>query len=135
MGENDRRTVAVDLDGVLAEYDGWEGLDAIGDPVEGAEAFLEALSERFEVVIYTTRLNPNPFDEDTPRTSLERCKQIVVGWLERHDLPYDDVFVGTGKPIAVAYVDDRAVTCKPQQGAPLAEFRAALVHVAALAEG
>lgn len=131
----DKLTVAVDLDGVLAEYDGWEGLDDIGDPIEGAREFLDVLRSEFDVVVYTTRLNPNPFDADEPRASAERCTQIVVGWLNRHDLPYDDVFVGTGKPIAVAYIDDRAVSCRPQRGSPMAEFHAAIAQVAALAEG
>lgn len=131
------KAVAVDLDGVLAEYDGWEGLDDIGDPVEGARQFCERLREDMdlEVVVFTTRSNPDPFNEGENRASPERCHAIVKGWLEKHDIPHDRVFTGRGKPIAVAYVDDRAVLCKPHESpTPQAEWNAALAHVNSLLE-
>ena len=28
--------IAIDLDGTLAEYDGWKGIDNIGKPIKGA---------------------------------------------------------------------------------------------------
>ena len=33
----------------------------------------------------------------------------IRAWLEGHDIPYDEVFVGAGKPAAAAYVDDNAI--------------------------
>jgi hypothetical protein len=32
--------------------------------------------------------------------------------LEGHDIPYDEVFVGEGKPAATAYIDDNAIRCE-----------------------
>lgn len=131
------KAVAVDLDGVLAQYDGWEGLDDIGPPVPGAREFLELVREDLglEVVVFTTRLNPDPFNEGEQRASPERLQAIVQGWLDKFDLPYDRVFTGRGKPIAVAYVDDRAVLCKPHQSeTPQGEWNAALAHINALLE-
>ncbi len=37
------KSVAIDLDGVLATYDGWKGADHIGKPIDGARAFLKEL--------------------------------------------------------------------------------------------
>lgn len=33
----------------------------------------------------------------------------IRAWLERHDIPYDEVFVDAGKPAAAAYIDDQAI--------------------------
>ncbi len=52
-----RQTVCVDLDGVLAAYDGWKAVDHIGEPIPGAQEFTRELSERFKVIIYTSRFS------------------------------------------------------------------------------
>lgn len=124
-------TVAVDLDGVLAEYDGWEGLEKIGGPVDGARNFLLSLREEgIEVVIHTTRANPDPFNEGINRHAGKNAGDIIRSWLEKHDMHYDRVFTGEGKPIATAYVDDRAITCRPHASSmPEMEFEAAFLHI------
>jgi len=34
-----------------------------------------------------------------------------IGWrLEHYTLPYDEIYTGCGKPIAEAFVDDRAIS-------------------------
>ena len=38
----------------------------------------------------------------------------VVEWLEANEFPFSDVYVGQGKPRVAAFIDDRAVSCKPQ---------------------
>lgn len=127
------KSVAVDLDGVLAQYDGWEGLDNIGDPVEGAREFMETLMQDYEVVVYTTRCNPDPFNDGEYREAPVKLQTRIRSWLNEHGIPYTRVFAGYGKPIAVAYVDDRAVPCQPHEGKPEMEFSAALRHVESLA--
>ena len=47
--------VCVDLDGVLARFDGWAGKDSIGDPLPGALEFIRALREFSEIVVFTSR--------------------------------------------------------------------------------
>lgn len=127
--------VAVDLDGVLAQYDGWDvhGLDNIGPPVEGAKEFLLALlDDGFKVVVYTTRTNPDPFNDGEYREAPEKLAGRVRAWLREHDMWHDgvSVFQGRGKPIAFAYIDDRAVPCQAEKGRT--EFIAALEHTRAL---
>jgi len=77
-GQDEYKTVCVDLDGVLAIYDGYRGPYEIGNPLTiedskcgmSAKEFLMALNNRkLKVVIHTTRGN---------------CE--VAGWLEDHNL-------------------------------------------------
>ena len=115
-----RPRVCVDLDGVLAAYDGWKGLDFTGLPLPGAVEFTRKLSEFAEIVIYTTRCSVEPHREELgeptrPASDLApRLVHNVRYWLEKHRFTYDEIYVGQGKPIASAYVDDRAVYCGPQ---------------------
>lgn len=127
--------VAVDLDGVLAQYDGWDvhGLDNIGPPVEGAKEFLLALlDDGFKVVVYTTRTNPDPFNDGEYREAPEKLAGRVRAWLRQNGMWLEgvSVFMGRGKPIACAYVDNRAVPCQSEMGKH--EFTAALEHTRSL---
>lgn len=108
-----RHTVAVDLDGVLAKYDGWKGVEHIGDPILGAVDFCNKLAEKYNVVVHTSRCNPVAGDRNGGPEEAARLKQLVVDWLDRHGFKYNDVYTGVGKIIASAYVDDRAVPCRP----------------------
>jgi hypothetical protein len=48
---------AVDLDGTLAHYDGWRGVDHIGEPIEPMKKLvLELLADGKEVRIFTARV-------------------------------------------------------------------------------
>jgi hypothetical protein len=38
----------------------------------------------------------------------------VIDWLEKHEFPFSDVYVGQGKPRVDAFIDDRAIPCSPQ---------------------
>ncbi|MCW8132430.1 MAG: hypothetical protein KIS92_18930 [Planctomycetota bacterium] len=115
-----RPRVCVDLDGVLAAYDGWKGIDFTGAPLPGAVEFTRALSEFAEVVVFTTRCAVEPHRDELreptrPASDLApRLVHQVRYWLEKYKFTFDDVYVGQGKPIAHAYIDDRAVRCVPQ---------------------
>ncbi len=110
MGEY-AKTVAVDVDGVLARYDGWKGPGVIGEPIRGAKEFMESLrKDGFRVIIHTTRTKDFEGEDHVLRI------RSVRKWLEENNIPYDDLHTEIGKPIACAYVDDRAVSCRPQEG-------------------
>ncbi|TXI06504.1 MAG: hypothetical protein E6Q76_09640, partial [Rhizobium sp.] len=108
-------TAAVDLDGTLAAYDGWKGSDHFGDPLPGAAEFLKDLAQTHRILIFTTRTKDD--DPALLRTGNAQNRHalasLVRGWLDRHQMPYDDVYIGQGKPIADVYVDDRAVAVPP----------------------
>jgi hypothetical protein len=128
-GQPTDRTVAVDLDGVLAEYDGWQGVDVIGKPMPNAREFVHRLLDLgLHVVIHTTRNNPSANrQEELGRGQMrpEEWKKYLTGlvhqWLSNHGFPVYHkrltVSADDGKPVAMSYVDDRAVVMmKPTPG-------------------
>ena len=50
-----KRTILLDLDGVLNEYIGGFDENFIQKPKEGVEDFLKQLSSNFEMILFTTR--------------------------------------------------------------------------------
>lgn len=109
-----KKTIAVDLDGVLAQYSGWQGLEHFGRPLPYAGQFMERLKNLGHVMVYTTRTNASCH----PDHSGDALVSVVKNWLDKYNIPYDRIYEGEGKPIAAAYVDDRAVTCRPQDDGP-----------------
>lgn len=102
------KSIAVDLDGTLAEYDGWKGIEDIGMPYDGARKFVRTLRERgYKVIIHTCRINPKNSSGDVDALN------VVSRWLNTHGIEVDEIWTGQGKPIASAYVDDKAVVCTP----------------------
>ncbi len=101
-----RPVVCVDLDGVLATYDGWRGKGTIGEPVDGAIEFSRSLAEYADMLVYSSRVEK------------VADAKVIRKWLDEHGIEYADVFAGKGKPVAHAYVDDRAVVCEPQKDGP-----------------
>ena len=118
-------TVAVDLDGVLADYSGWRGIGFIDEPLPGAVQFIEdLLASDFKVVIFTTRTNTqvNTQDGEGQGHMDEKGWQgyltrYVKTWLSNWGFPANpdlSVYDGPGKPLALCYVDDRAIYCDPR---------------------
>ena len=99
-----KKTVCVDIDGVLAEYDRWRGIDHYGKVVYGAVEFLQELRKKYNVVIFTCRCNSS-----LNNLCIDTLKSKVKNWLDKNNLVYDEIFIGQGKPPAHAYIDDRAI--------------------------
>jgi len=94
-----RPTIAVDLDGVIANYDGWRGASVIGPPRPDVVKALALLkSEGWKIVIHTTR-----------------SAEAITGYLTNAQVPYDEInensdyATSSPKPVATVYWDDRAV--------------------------
>ena len=97
---NSRRTIAVDFDGVIADYDGWKGFGVLGAPRQDVRRVLESLREEgWKIVVYTTR-----------------GEQEISDYLIRYGIVYDEINQNSDyrtlgiKPVADVYWDDRAVT-------------------------
>lgn len=104
--------IGVDLDGTLAKYDGWQGIEHIGEPiapmVERVKRWLEA---GHEVRVFTARVS---VEDQHERLSVIRS---VQDWCEKH----------VGQPLAVTCMkdfgmvelwDDRAVQVEMNTGKP-----------------
>jgi adenylylsulfate kinase len=90
------KNVCIDFDGVLADYHGWQGEDAVGEPIPGAIEFLEMLLQNgYRPVVWSTR--PYHVINKWVRTYCPKLlEELVI------PLPHDS------KPIAFMYIDDRA---------------------------
>lgn len=124
--------VCVDLDGVLAQYKEPEkgqrpDVFMIGDPIAGAVEFIEwLLKDGFTVIVNSVRLNTaqnTPADHGQPHIQGDKWHDRLVKslsqWLHQHGFPTQGakflVNREPGKPLAHAYVDARAVICRPDQ--------------------
>lgn len=100
-----RPVLAVDFDGVAAQYNGWKGEDHLGRPMPGLERFLEeVIKQGWNIILHSCR----------PAWRLQK-------WAEQYGLAR--YFVGYNenpyfnnhpqekscKPVATMYLDDRAV--------------------------
>jgi adenylylsulfate kinase len=97
---NSKRTIAVDFDGVIAEYDGYKGPGVLGEPrLDVIDALRTLRAEGWKIVIHTTR-----------------GEQEIVGYLAQHGIPHDEINRNSDyktqgpKPVADLYWDDRAVS-------------------------
>jgi hypothetical protein len=110
-----RTRICVDLDGVLAEYHGWEGGETIGPPLPGALKFAKSIAKVADIVVFTSRCSTETGELDSESLLTPGQLRIrVVDWLERNGFPFADVYVGQGKPKVAAFIDDRAINCSPQ---------------------
>jgi adenylylsulfate kinase len=93
------QSIAVDFDGVVAEYDGWKGATVLGSPRKDVLRVLHTLrSEGWKIIIHTTR-----------------SASEISEYLVRHNIPHDEINQnssyqnGGPKPVATIYWDDRAL--------------------------
>lgn len=100
--ERMRNSVVVDFDGTICNHE----FPDIGAPKPGVkEALLQLSQMGLRVVIHTVRTARYWAGQgEAPEVDLERVKQ----YLKRHGLLYDEIWM-QDKPLAVAYIDDRAV--------------------------
>lgn len=89
-------TIAVDLDGTLASYDGWNGAEHIGEPIKPMLRLVRLwTSEGKKVVIFTAR------------AADKKNIPIVKEWLKKHNL--GDLEVTNVKtPDIGEFYDDKA---------------------------
>lgn len=90
-----KKTILIDLDGVLNTYDGNFNKDYISPVKDGAKEFLEKLSKNYEIKIFTTR------------NKLLTSKWMIENNLDKYILDITNI-----KDLAWIYIDDRCLTFK-----------------------
>ena len=104
------KTIAIDLDGTILDFD-WDSwvekrMTYFGNPKRGAIEALTLLKKLgYKIIIHTCRTNTRV----NPQYTLGQLWMIVERLLDYHKIPFDEVWVETGKPIADYYIDDRAI--------------------------
>ena len=101
-----KKVVAIDFDGVLSYYEGWRGIDDLGQYIPGAIDLCQQLIDAgYEVWIYTTRLNT----EVNKGFTVQELRGKVAKFLNDEKFPVEvQIWDLPGKPIADMYIDDRA---------------------------
>jgi hydroxymethylpyrimidine pyrophosphatase-like HAD family hydrolase len=94
-----QRCIAVDFDGVIANYDGWVEGAGLGECRPDVQAALQVLkSEGWKIIVHTTR-----------------CAEEIEDYLKANHIPFDEInrnsaYANKGaKPVATVYWDDRSL--------------------------
>ena len=103
-----KRIIAVDLDGTLAYYDGWKGIEHIGPVIpEVANAMKRAQKEGADVWIFTARVS-DPSDA-------EQAGKYVHDWLIKNNIKFEGITAVKHKFFS-EFWDDRAIQVIKNQG-------------------
>ena len=95
-----KKHIAVDLDGTLAHYDGWKGVDHIGPVITPMKLkVLDWIQQGHKVEIYTARVSV-PREEADARYHIDK-------WLRENGLPDLEITCIKKKEFQEFY-DDRA---------------------------
>lgn len=92
MNNSNKKTILIDLDGVLNSYQGEFNQKYIPQILNGAKDFLKELSNKFEIKIFTTR------------NKLQTAK-----WLIDNDVADYISDITDKKELAWIYIDDRCI--------------------------
>ena len=106
--------ICIDLDGVLARWEGSFDPLEFGSMVPGADQFVKELSKMFVIIIHTSRMA----NEVAYPYGGQYIKERIKDWLDQNEIPYDQIWGECGKPVGVMYIDDRAHRCRPQEEGP-----------------
>ena len=97
------KSIAVDFDGVISAYKGWQGKGVFEPPVDGCAKFLRELKGReWVIIVFTTRKETS----------------MVRDYLAKHEIPFDFINynpenitqgLSSKKVLADVYLDDRAI--------------------------
>lgn len=102
--------IGVDLDGTLAQYNGWRGPDIIGDPIPAMLDRVKAwIAQGTTVKIFTAR------------ACVPEQVQPIRDWLEKHGI--GGLEITNVKDFGMIELwDDRCIQVYPNSGRPIAEM-------------
>ena len=112
---NQKGKVLVDLDGTLAHYDEWKGLEHIGEPVEAMLNHVKYwLKNAVNVWIFTARAS-HIYDMDY-HEYLDKVKGPIDDWCRKHIGQVLPITCTKDFEVAVM-LDDRAIQVQHNTGA------------------
>ena len=132
IAEKKQGWIGVDLDGTLAIYDGWKGVNHIGAPVPAMLSRVKLwLSQGKDVRIFTARVDGGTValnmgnDAGKDFLNIQHVRGIIESWCETH--------IGQKLPVTnqkdygmIELWDDRAMQVIPNTGLHIAEATAQL---------
>jgi len=111
--------IGVDLDGTLAHYDKWKGIEHIGEPVDRIVRLVNRLiADGREVRIFTARVSRNREEANEARRHIDAWCMRVFGLTFQVTCVKD---MGM-----VLLIDDRAIGCEKNTGKLFVDLEAML---------
>lgn len=102
---NAKNVICLDFDGVIHDdYLGFHDGTIYGNPIEGSIFAITELSKKYKIIIYTCKANP-----DRPIINNKTGIELIWDWLEKHNIKGNIFDITYKKPIALIYIDDKAV--------------------------
>jgi len=103
------KRIAIDFDDVIHRCDkGWYDGSIYGDPVDGIKEFINNLRYNGHIIIiHTSRIWRGCDTEQWTDIQSDRICEMK-DWLSKHNINFDTIWLGRGKPSADIYIDDRA---------------------------
>jgi capsule biosynthesis phosphatase len=103
------RCIVFDIDGTICPLKGEdESYDALEPRAEMIERLKEYRAEGFYIILSTSR-NMNTHSGNMGLLIAKTAK-LLLAWLDRHEIPYDELHVGKPWPGRGGfYVDDKAI--------------------------
>ena len=106
--EKDNDNIAIDFDGVIHNFDkGYYDGTCYGDPIHNSLNALKLLSNKYNVIIYSSKCLP-----DRPLINGLNGKQLIIKWLQKYDVLKYVKEITHFKPRAKYYIDDKGITFK-----------------------
>lgn len=97
-------TIVIDFDGTISE---WGDYPEPGPPIPGVKEALQALKDKgYEIVVLSARTSDQMSKHSIDK---EMQKRTMKEFMDKHEIPYDEVYTGGGKPPAQFYIDDRGI--------------------------
>ena len=105
VNKGEKSVLMVDFDNVIHNMTKhWHDGTIYGEPIEGTEDALKSLSEKFDLIVYTCKANP-----ERPLVNNMTGIELIWEWLDKHGLKKYIKDITFDKLNAVAYIDDKAV--------------------------
>jgi capsule biosynthesis phosphatase len=96
--------IGVDLDGTICEIRKDPKTYAEVKPLPGAAERLRELRQKGHQIIIFTARHMATCDGNVSKV-LARVGKVTLEWLEKHNIPYDEIYFG--KPNTDIFIDDR----------------------------
>jgi hypothetical protein len=103
--EESKKVIALDFDGVIHnDSKGFFDGTIYGSPIEGTETGLKYLSEKYTILIFSCKSNP-----ERPLIDNKTGTELMWEWLDKWNLKQYISDVVWGKPNALIYIDDKGL--------------------------
>ena len=98
--------IVIDIDGTICPIRQSHQTYAELQPFPDAVTRIKSLHAAGHYIILQTARNMATQQSNVGKV-LKNIGKVTLDWLERHDIPYDEIYFG--KPNAHIYIDDRAL--------------------------